>query len=93
MVRSVFRIIEYIQGNNGYLLGREIWLYMFDATLMATVMLLFCVVHPSEINVWVDGMMVAKFPLRVQRMEKVQDSSSDDDGRPQQDIRAGQSPV
>lgn len=50
MVRSIFRIVEYIQGNNGYLLRHEIFLYIFDAVLMLAVMLSFNVVHPSEIQ-------------------------------------------
>lgn len=49
MVRSVFRAIEYLQGHDGYLLGHEIYLYIFDAILMAIVMLIFNVTHPSGI--------------------------------------------
>jgi len=50
MVRSIFRIIEYLQGNNGYLLRHEVFLYIFDALLMFMVMVLFNWVHPSEIT-------------------------------------------
>jgi len=46
----VFRIVEYVQGNSGYLLRHEILLYIFDAVLMFAVMLLFNMVHPSEIQ-------------------------------------------
>ncbi|KAL0254927.1 hypothetical protein SLS55_009451 [Diplodia seriata] len=49
-VRSVFRVIEYLMGNNGYLLKHEVFLYIFDAVLMFAVMALFNVVHPSEIT-------------------------------------------
>ena len=49
MVRSVFRAIEYLQGFNGYLLGHEAYLYVFDAVLMFLVMALFNRVHPSEV--------------------------------------------
>ena len=51
MVRSVFRAIEYLQGDDGYLLAREAYLYVFDAVLMLIVMLLFNVVHPAELFV------------------------------------------
>ncbi|KAL3428546.1 RTA1 like protein-domain-containing protein [Aspergillus tetrazonus] len=47
MIRSVFRLIEYAMGNNGYLLRREAFLYVFDGVLMLAVMVLFNVVHPS----------------------------------------------
>ena len=50
MIRSVFRVVEYVQGNDGYLLRTEVWFYIFDATLMAAVMLLFNIVHPSTIS-------------------------------------------
>lgn len=50
LVRSVFRVVEYLGGNDGYLLRHEVFLYVFDATLMVLVMVLFNWVHPSEIT-------------------------------------------
>ncbi|KAL8711252.1 MAG: hypothetical protein Q9220_004397, partial [cf. Caloplaca sp. 1 TL-2023] len=50
MIRSVFRVVEYAQGNDGYLLRRELWLYIFDASLTAIVMLCFNVVQLSVLN-------------------------------------------
>jgi hypothetical protein len=50
MVRSIFRVVEYLQGNAGYLLSHEVFLYVFDAVLMLAVMGLFNWVHPSEIT-------------------------------------------
>ncbi|KAI5843392.1 RTA-like protein, partial [Morchella snyderi] len=41
LIRSVFRAIEYIQGNSGYLMSTEIWIYLFDAVLMLTAMVIF----------------------------------------------------
>jgi hypothetical protein len=49
LVRSVFRVVEYIQGNAGYLLRNEVWLYVFDACLMFLTITLFNVVHPSNV--------------------------------------------
>ncbi|RFU35431.1 hypothetical protein B7463_g905, partial [Scytalidium lignicola] len=49
MIRSVFRIVEYVQGNDGYLLEHEAFIYVFDATLMFFTMLLFNILHPSRI--------------------------------------------
>lgn len=48
MVRSVVRVVEYIQGNDGYILSHEIFLYVFDATLMFIAIAIFNLVHPSE---------------------------------------------
>ncbi|KAF2999887.1 hypothetical protein E8E13_008297 [Curvularia kusanoi] len=50
MVRSIFRVVEYVQGNNGYLLRHEFFLYIFDATLMFLVMGLFNWIHPAEVT-------------------------------------------
>ena len=50
LIRSIFRIVEYQQGNDGYLLGHEVFLYIFDAVLMLVVMILFNAVHPGEIS-------------------------------------------
>ncbi len=50
LVRSVFRVIEYLQGNGGYLISHEIFLYMFDALLMALVMALFAVWYVGDLD-------------------------------------------
>lgn len=49
LVRSVFRVVEYLQGSNGYLLRHEVFLYVFDALLMFVVMALMNLVHPGDI--------------------------------------------
>ncbi|KZL66851.1 RTA1 domain protein [Colletotrichum tofieldiae] len=49
MVRSIFRAAEYLQGFDGYILRHEAYLYIFDALLMFFVMVLFNIIHPSEI--------------------------------------------
>ena len=49
MIRSVFRIVEYVMGQDGYLLDHEIFLFIFDAALMFCAMVLFNVYHPSRI--------------------------------------------
>jgi uncharacterized membrane protein len=60
LVRNVFRIVEYVQGNDGYILRHEYYLYIFDATLMFFVMLAFNVVHPSEVHALLKGGMVSR---------------------------------
>lgn len=50
MIRSIFRVVEYLMGNNGFLLRHEYLLYIFDATLMFLVMVLFLCVHPSQLR-------------------------------------------
>ncbi|CRG86144.1 Protein RTM1 [Talaromyces islandicus] len=49
LVRSVFRLVEYAMGNNGYILRHEVFLYVFDGALMLTTMILFNVIHPSRL--------------------------------------------
>jgi hypothetical protein len=50
MVRSILRVVEYLMGNNGFLLRHEYFLYMFDAALMTLLMLGFLIVHPSQLS-------------------------------------------
>lgn len=50
LVRSIFRVVEYIQGNDGYLISHEIYLYIFDAVLMAAVMLIFLVWYVDHLE-------------------------------------------
>lgn len=47
MVRSVFRVIEYIMGEDGELMAKEAYVYVFDGTLIFLVSILFNWVHPS----------------------------------------------
>jgi hypothetical protein len=49
MIRSIYRVAEYIQGSDGYLQSNEAFIYIFDATLMLICCLLFNFFHPSNI--------------------------------------------
>ncbi|KIM97692.1 hypothetical protein OIDMADRAFT_129749 [Oidiodendron maius Zn] len=57
-IRSVFRLVEYAQGNAGWLIRHEWTFYVFDAMLMFAVMVLFNVFHPIAIKAAVDGATV-----------------------------------
>jgi hypothetical protein len=50
MIRSVFRVAEYAMGNDGYLLRHEWTLYVFDATLMFIVMVVYYFWYPTWIT-------------------------------------------
>ncbi|KPM43663.1 hypothetical protein AK830_g2844 [Neonectria ditissima] len=49
MVRSVFRVAEYVMGSDGALLASEVYLYVFDAALMFFVAVMFNIFHPGKI--------------------------------------------
>lgn len=51
MIRSVFRMVEYAQDNNGSLIKREMYVYVLDALLMSIVGLLFVLFHPATLFV------------------------------------------
>ncbi|KAJ9143093.1 RTA1-domain-containing protein [Pleurostoma richardsiae] len=55
MIRSLFRVIEYIQGNKGYLLTTEAFLYVFDAVPMYIVVVCLHWKHPGELAVLLRG--------------------------------------
>jgi RTA1 like protein len=50
LIRSIFRIIEYVLGNDGYLLEHEWPNYIFDAVPMLIAMVCFAVWYPSEMQ-------------------------------------------
>ncbi|CAI7595884.1 unnamed protein product [Penicillium glandicola] len=50
LIRSVVRVVEYAQGTSGYLMRHEVFIYVFDGLLMFTLMVIFVVIHPSEVN-------------------------------------------
>lgn len=60
MIRNIFRTIEYVQGEKGYLLRHEYYLYIFDAVFMFGVLLVFNVVHPSEVKALLRGGKLSK---------------------------------
>lgn len=49
-VRSVFRVIEYLQGNVGSIMRHKAYVFIFDATSMFLVMVWMNWFHPSEIG-------------------------------------------
>lgn len=50
MVRSVFRVIEYVMGTDGYLLRHEWPLYVFDAVLMMLTVGIFAWWYPGQLT-------------------------------------------
>jgi hypothetical protein len=55
LIRSVFRLIEYAQGNAGYLISYKAHIYIFDSILMFLAMVLFIWEHPSHLNAKLNG--------------------------------------
>ncbi|KAJ4328892.1 hypothetical protein N0V84_000680 [Fusarium piperis] len=49
LLRSIFRVVEYLQGNDGYLISHEVFLYVFDALLMAAVMVIFLICYVDDL--------------------------------------------
>lgn len=50
MTRNVFRVVEYAMGHDGYLLGVEWGVYVFDAALMTVTMGWFLWRYPSQLK-------------------------------------------
>ncbi|KAL5091594.1 hypothetical protein Trisim1_002812 [Trichoderma cf. simile WF8] len=55
IIRNLFRVIEYVEGNGGYLLSREAFIYIFDALPMLVVVLWLHWRHPGEIGLLMRG--------------------------------------
>lgn len=49
LIRNLIRVVEYAQGNNGYIVTHEWMLYIFDALFIFLVVLAFGVVHPNQL--------------------------------------------
>jgi len=50
LIRSIFRVVEYLQGNDGYLISHEVFIYVMDALLMAIVMAIFAVWYIGDLQ-------------------------------------------
>lgn len=48
-VRSLYRLIEFVAGSESALMKTEALLYVFDASLMFSVVVVFAVVHPGRL--------------------------------------------
>lgn len=55
LIRSILRLEEYAEGTTGFVLSHEYFLYIFDAVPMLCVMVLFNLVHPSEVYALLRG--------------------------------------
>jgi hypothetical protein len=55
IIRNLFRVIEYAQGNDGYLLTKEAFIYIFDALPMLVVVTWLHWRHPGEIGLLLRG--------------------------------------
>ncbi|KAJ5129941.1 uncharacterized protein N7515_005980 [Penicillium bovifimosum] len=49
MIRSIYRVAEYVQGSDGFLQSKEAFIYVFDTMLMFICCLFFNWFHPSGI--------------------------------------------
>lgn len=49
LIRSAFRVVEYLGGQDGFLLKKEMFLYIFDALLMFHVMTMFNWCFPGSV--------------------------------------------
>ena len=55
IIRNLFRVIEYAQGHDGYLLQNEAFIYVFDALPMLVVVSWLHWRHPGEIGLLLRG--------------------------------------
>ncbi|RMZ71939.1 rta1 domain [Pyrenophora seminiperda CCB06] len=79
MIRSTFRVIEYIGGNAGYLLSHEVFLYVFDALLMFFVMLSFNLIHPSQATNMYEKRLESESTLELRQTPVVAPSVRDEE--------------
>ncbi|KAL2788243.1 RTA1 like protein-domain-containing protein [Aspergillus keveii] len=49
IVRCLYRIVEFVQGNDGYLMRHEAYLYVFDTIPMFVVQAIFHRYHPAKV--------------------------------------------
>lgn len=86
LVRSVFRVAEYIMGKDSELQSKEFWIYVFDAALMAIVTVLFNWFHPSRVvNKFADAKRVASsdgYLMESQEYQPGRHGSAKDPNRP-----------
>lgn len=64
-IRCLFRVIEYLQGNDGYLMRLEAFVFIFDGVLMFIVLAWMNWLHPAEIGLLLRGKVPGKNGLEL----------------------------
>lgn len=49
LIRSIYRVVEFVEGNDGFVMRLEYLLYIFDAVLMALQAMLLLVGYPGRV--------------------------------------------
>ncbi|KAL4886510.1 RTA1 like protein-domain-containing protein [Aspergillus karnatakaensis] len=69
LVRSLFRVVEFIEGNHGPLMRKEVYIFIFDGLPMVIVLLWMNWFHPGEIGLLLrnevpitNGLQLMKIP-------------------------------
>ena len=53
--RCIFRVVMFIQGSSGSIASSEVLFYIFDSIFVFAVMIIFNIVHPSEVAALLRG--------------------------------------
>ncbi|KAL4791292.1 putative RTA1 domain protein [Aspergillus venezuelensis] len=56
LLRSIFRVVEYVMGNDGYPLTHEWTLYIFDSVPMFAAMVIFAIWYPSDLKPFITAL-------------------------------------
>lgn len=70
LIRSIFRVIEFIEGNKGVLMRSEVYVFVFDGLLMIVVLAWMNWFHPSEIGLLLRGDEPIKNGLELVKMSR-----------------------
>ncbi|KAK5163947.1 uncharacterized protein LTR77_010343 [Saxophila tyrrhenica] len=55
-IRSIIRVVEYVQGEDGYIMTHEVFIYVCDAALMFAAVVTMSVIHPGQVAKYVRAM-------------------------------------
>lgn len=72
-IRSIIRVVEYVQGYDGYIFSHEAFIYVFDGLVMWCAMLMMNWIHPSEVAGYIRG---GKVFVNAWRMEDMGSAST-----------------
>jgi hypothetical protein len=81
MVRSIIRVVEYVEGNDGFILRNEAFLYVFDALPMLIVMLWMSWKHPSEVGLLLRGEPAERNGFQLLRLRRARGERAGDTRR------------
>lgn len=86
LIRAIYRIVEYAQGFDGYLMQHEVFFFVFDSLMMLLTQLCYNVVYPGKILIHKQENPAQRIEIQVCPIEKTEEPKQNEHEFGNQDL-------